>query len=208
MPELWSRLPQMDAAAFLLLNGWRHPLLDVLMPALSDKRYALVPAALLLLALGRWGGRRAWLLVGAALLALGASDLAGSAVKALVQRPRPCHVHAAAQLLAGCTASFALPSNHAANMAALAAVAWAGSRRLGLAVLGLALAVGYSRVYLGVHYPGDVLAGLLLGGLLGATAALAALHTLPSLRRRCPCSSPAADSPAARGPGPGEDAGA
>ncbi|MFB3818017.1 MAG: phosphatase PAP2 family protein [Candidatus Methylomirabilales bacterium] len=202
MAGLLASLQQLDAAAFLWLNGARHPLLDVLMPALSNKRYALVPAALLLLALLRWGGRRAWLLGAAALLALGVSDLTASAVKTLVERVRPCHAFAATQLLAGCTASLALPSNHATNMGALAAVAWVGSRRLGPAVAALALAVAYSRIYLGVHYPGDVLAGLLLGSLLGTAAALAALRALPYLNRRFPRSAPPAPAPAA---GPGQD---
>jgi undecaprenyl-diphosphatase len=202
MAGLLACLQQLDAAAFLWLNGARHPLLDVLMPALSNKRYAVFPAALLLLALLRWGGRRAWLLAAAALLALGATDVAASAVKTIFVRLRPCHVFPATELLARCTASFALPSNHAANMAALAAVVWVGSRRLGLAVAGLALAVAYSRIYLGVHYPGDVLGGFLLGGALGALAALSALHLLPYRDRRFPRRSSAAPAPPSAGESP------
>lgn len=178
MPPLLAALDQLDARAFLLLNQARHPLLDLLMPALSHKQYLVLPAAVALLLVVRAGSRRAWLLLAAALLAVGAGDLAASLLKPLVHRVRPCHVLAAAHLLAGCTASLSLPSNHATNMAALAAVGWAGARGLGVALTVLALGVGWSRVYLGVHYPGDVLAGLLLGGALGTLAAGAARRAL------------------------------
>jgi undecaprenyl-diphosphatase len=186
MAEILARVQQLDAAWFLAWNGARHPLLDLLMPILSDKRFAVIPAALLALALLRWGGRRAWLLAAAAVLALAASDLAANLAKAVFQRSRPCHALAAVQLLAGCTGSFALPSNHASNMAAVTAVAWLGSWRLGLAALALMLSVGFSRVYLGVHYPGDVLGGFALGGAAGSLVGCLALRLLPRLERWCP----------------------
>lgn len=185
MADLLSRLGALDAAAFLLVNGWHHPLLDLLMPLLSQKQYALIPAAALAIVLVRTGGRRAWLLVAAAVAAVALSDLSASALKALFDRARPCHVILQARLLTGCTTSFAFPSNHASNMAALAAAAWAGSRLLGAALLALALAVAYSRVYLGVHYPGDVLAGVLLGAGIGWVTAWSALRVLPRLQSLC-----------------------
>ena len=87
------------------------------------------------------------------------------AVKAIVGRPRPPLAH---RLVSAGSTSF--PSGHAAQNAAilpalaLAAIALGANRRisLGLAVAG-ALLVGLSRVFLGVHYPSDVLAGWLLG---------------------------------------------
>jgi undecaprenyl-diphosphatase len=160
-------LPDLDAALFALVNGAHHPLLDTVMALLSRKALAVLPALALALVLFRAHGRQAWLLAAAALLAVGLSDLAAGQVKALAERVRPCHAVAQARVLVGCTGSFALPSSHATNMAALAGVATAGSPLAGAALGLLAVAVGYSRVYLGVHYPGDVLAGLLLGGVVG-----------------------------------------
>jgi membrane-associated phospholipid phosphatase len=101
--------------------------------------------------------------------------LVSGGVKVLVDRPRPSDVPALTHVT---TASF--PSGHALGSAALwATVAWLVSRGRGARVgrvlaLVVPILVGASRVLLGVHFPSDVVAGLLLGWLVaGATATLA-----------------------------------
>jgi len=69
--------------------------------------------------------------------------------------------------LVGCTSSFALPSNHATNTFALASFFASSYRRLAAPLFILAFLVGYSRIYVGVHYPFDVLGGAALGVILG-----------------------------------------
>jgi undecaprenyl-diphosphatase len=168
MAGLLSGLLALDARAFLLINrSLQNPLFDLLMPILSAKRYFLLPAAALMVMLLTWGGRRMWVVLAAGVLALALADQGTNLIKAGVHRTRPCHVIAEVHLLTGCTRSFSFPSNHASNMFALATVGWLGFRRWRWALLVLAAGVAYSRVYLGVHYPGDVLAGALWGAAVG-----------------------------------------
>jgi undecaprenyl-diphosphatase len=161
-------LSALDARIFHLINrSLQNPLFDLVMPILSNKRYFLLPALVVVLMLLVWGGRRMWVVVAVAVAALALSDVGTNLIKAALHRTRPCHVIPDVHLLAGCTRSFSLPSNHASNMFALAAVGWLGFRRWRWPLVLLAAGVAYSRVYLGVHYPADVLAGALWGGALG-----------------------------------------
>ena len=180
MGDALSLLQALDRGTFLLINGtFHHPLLDLLMPLLSDKRLGLWLAAVCVPALALRYGRRAWALAGLAVLAVAVTDLGASAIKHAVERTRPCHVLEGVRLLSGCTRSFALPSNHAANLAAITGVLWLGAGRWRWVVLLLAASVGYSRVYLGVHYPIDVLVGALWGGVVGYGTAWGAVRVLP-----------------------------
>jgi undecaprenyl-diphosphatase len=107
------------------------------------------------------------------------ADLLTIVLKPLVDRPRPSDTIADADPLLGGTLGSSFPSGHAATSFAGAVVlAYLFRRGLPLLLL-LAAAIAYSRVYLGVHYPSDVLAG----AALGAAVALLALALL-RLRRR------------------------
>ena len=107
------------------------------------------------------------------------ADLLTMGLKPLIDRPRPFETHTDVDPLLGGTLGSSMPSGHAATSFA-GAVILAGLYRSGLPYfLVLAVAISYSRVYLGVHYPFDVIAG----AALGAAVSLAALATL-RLRRR------------------------
>jgi undecaprenyl-diphosphatase len=82
-------------------------------------------------------------------------------------RLRPCHVLPDLEMTLRCSNSFSFPSNHASNTFAAATLLSLCFRNTTLLAFALALLVGYSRVYLKVHYPFDILGGALYGSLIG-----------------------------------------
>ena len=163
-----------DRWLLLKINrDWTAPLLDQTMPLVTDLHrvpwflYGVAPA---LLALWLWKGRKQALKVlVVAALAVGAGDMLGyRVIKPWVARSRPERTLGTAVFMrAPANGAYGFPSNHATNMAAAAAVlsvAYPGGAFVFAAVAGI---VAYSRVYVGAHYPGDVLGGLLLGSFVG-----------------------------------------
>ena len=91
-------------------------------------------------------------------------------LKNLFARTRPFDVNEAVQLLITAPKDFSFPSGHtAASFAAVAALYFAGKKKLWKVSLVLAVLIAFSRMYLYVHYPTDILGGVLVG--LGAGAA-------------------------------------
>jgi undecaprenyl-diphosphatase len=106
------------------------------------------------------------------------ADLLSLALKATFDRPRPFETIAEPGPLLTGTVSASLPSGHAATSAAGAVILSAFAPRLAPAFGLLALAIAFSRVYVGVHYPADVV----LGAALGAAVALVGLRLRRPLR--------------------------
>jgi len=170
-----------DRTIFLLINRTlQNPIFDHLMPALSNKWLGFLVVAVVVPGLLMRYGRRVWPVIALAVLAVALSDLGSAFLKHAVQRVRPCHVIAEVHLLAGCTRSFAMPSNHASNMFALAGIVGSLVPGWRWVLLPLAGGVAYSRVYLGVHYPSDVLIGAICGFAIGWGLALVARRFVPT----------------------------
>lgn len=88
-------------------------------------------------------------------------------LKPFVARPRPCDVHAEVLLLIPRPEGFSFPSGHTGASFAAASALFFGRERMGIPALILAALIGFSRLYLYVHYPTDVLAGALIGIMIG-----------------------------------------
>ncbi len=126
---------------------------------------AAVVAALFLLTTCGNRGRR---LVVSLLCGVGVSDpLSSFGIKSLVARPRPCHGIVSDHLLKGCSDSFSFPSSHAVNIFCAATILSRIYPKAMIPAYVFAAMVGYSRVYIGVHYPFDVLGGAVIGIAIG-----------------------------------------
>ncbi len=163
-----SGLQHLDEALFRAVNhGLACGPLDWLMPVVSNGGTFL----LLLLFLGvmlLWkGGARGRMCVLMLVLLAAANNALVDALKDAFARPRPFLALDDARVLIGRGHSGSMPSGHAANGFLLAFVVFWYYRRVFWAAFTVAAVVAFSRVYNGVHYPGDVLAGAALGALVG-----------------------------------------
>ena len=91
-------------------------------------------------------------------------------LKDLIARPRPCHLDETVELLVSRPSSYSCPSTHTAWSFAAATAILMNHKKLGIAALAVAVVIGFSRMYLFVHFPTDVLCGLVLGVLSGFAA--------------------------------------
>jgi membrane-associated phospholipid phosphatase len=172
-------LQSLDTALYRFINlKLGTPALDPFMRTLSGTAW-FIP---LVIAVGvglLWkGGKRGRTFVAVLALTLGLGDsFIINPLKKLTDRDRPFLQQTDARLLVGRGNSNSMPSSHTSTWFAATLVAFAFYRRSWRVLLPLACLVAFSRVYLGAHYPGDVLAGAILGAGY-ASAALWLYETL------------------------------
>lgn len=155
-----------DTWLFLKLNaGVANPVFDVIMPIITNIKYWRLPILIYLVSLVTLGGGKGRSIVLIALITITITDqLSSHLLKDWIGRVRPCHVVEGVRVIVGCGNSKAFPSSHAVNTMAAAILFGLTYRRwLGM-FLFLSIIVSYSRIYIGVHYPLDMLGGWIIGG--------------------------------------------
>lgn len=175
----------MDNSLFRWINrlanrtGWAHGFFT------SYAKYGIVLFAVLLVAAYLDGRQHddlravagsVWA-AGAALVALGIGQLIGGAI----DRARPYEAMTGVHLLVDKTTDFSFPSDHATAAGAVAVGLLLTNRRWGIVAAALAIVMAFTRVYVGAHYPGDVIAGLALGGVVAAAGAVLVVPLLTRL---------------------------
>jgi len=156
-----------DVFFFRWVNeGWSSGALDAFFSFVTDERnpwnWALAVMGVLWLVLR--GGVRGRCALFAIVLSVASADLlAARVVKPVVARTRPCNALADVRTPWKKSGSYSFPSNHAANQAAAMGVLSLAYPPATPTFAAVALVVGTSRVYLGLHYPSDVLCGFILG---------------------------------------------
>ena len=157
---------------FAILNfiydNCRTAWLDVLMPLVTDLGDAgiiwIVLAVCLLVS-------RKYRKVGIAMCFALALDVivCNGILKPFVARIRPCDINTAIQLLVPRPMDFSFPSGHTAAAFAAVSALYFSRQKLWIPALILALLIAFSRLYLYLHYPSDIVAGMLLGTIFGFT---------------------------------------
>lgn len=176
---------QGDHTLFMLINSTlSHPWLDWFFPAITDLHktlpFKIIVPLLVTFALSRaWGVKRGIALFFSLLLTLAVSDAFSThALKKTIQRPRPPQTQGLQVIQRSPAGGYSFPSNHSVNSFAFAAFVTAFLAGSGPWLYVIAGLVAYSRIYNGVHFPLDVLAGSLLGLTFGWMLALLAKRVI------------------------------
>lgn len=173
---MFEQLIAWDKELLLFFNGLNTPVFDFLFYWISDKLIWIPFYVFLIFIIIRQFRMETFYILLATGLLIALSDLSSVHLfKDVFERLRPCHNPELAEKLhlvnGECGGQFGFVSSHATNTFALAVflvkILGKTSRFFTPLILLWAAVVSYSRIYLGVHYPGDVICGAILGSLIG-----------------------------------------
>jgi membrane-associated phospholipid phosphatase len=184
-------MTSLDYAGYQAINGLSGAsLTDHLLTFAATTLPLVIVAVVALAFLWPYGAGRAERRRGAVLATAAAAIalLVNQPISRLVDRLRPYVAHPAhAHLLIAPSHDASFPSDHATGGFALAVAVFLYDRAIGALLLALAAVVAFARVYVGTHYPGDVVAGALIGGAVavGVYSVPVARSALETLTARC-----------------------
>jgi membrane-associated phospholipid phosphatase len=169
-------MEQLDHAIFFFINHTLHfSLLDDVLPYWRSMYFWIPFYAFLIAYLTMNFGKKGWIYLLAVVLTIAAADqMSSRVIKKTVKRVRPCNdenLKTQVKLLVRCGSGYSFTSSHAANHFAVAffliLTLFKNHKNLKTIVLCWAASVAIGQVYVGVHYPSDILGGAILGGLIG-----------------------------------------
>jgi undecaprenyl-diphosphatase len=166
--EFLNLLKSWDKDLFLLLNGLHSPLWDYTFTLITLTASWLLFYGTILVIIGRKYGNKSLLIFVAIILLILCSDQISGLLKHTVQRLRPSNDPSLSQLVHVFFTKggqYGFVSAHASNAFAIATFTSLlfNNIRFAAFIFPWAIIIAYSRVYLGVHYPGDILGGAILG---------------------------------------------
>ena len=179
---------QFDQTLFFLINkGLANPFFDWLMPALRNRFFWSPLYLFIAVFFVRNYGKQGWLLMIFLGLSFGFTDyLASSVVKPAFERLRPCNnpeIKDEVRSLITCGSGFSFPSSHASNHFAMALFLISMFYHKWKPILPITLfwafSISFAQIYVGVHYPGDITFGAILGGMIGYVMSALLLLTQP-----------------------------
>jgi len=173
---MFEQIIQLDQNLFFAINhGLSNPVFDWLMPILRNRFFWTPLYLFIVIFLVRNYGKKGWLILVFLGLTFGLTDyFSSSIIKPTVERLRPCNdpvLKTEVRNLVACGTGFSFPSSHAANHFAIAVFLilvfykkWKWILPTGLL---WAASISFAQIYVGVHYPIDILSGALLGSIIG-----------------------------------------
>lgn len=172
-------IKEIDQQLFIGINqGMANVFFDIICPFMrKQSNWYLLYVLIAYFIYEKYRGKSIWILISAALLILITDQISANLIKNTVQRIRPCNdpvFKHQVRLLVGCGGGYSYLSAHAANHFAIAIFVWGVFGKIYRWFLPCAIFwaafISFSQVYVGVHYPIDVISGAILGSILGLCA--------------------------------------
>ena len=162
-------LYQIDLKLFYFINGTlANPFFDKIFPFLTNLNNWFLVYLIFFLYLIIHGKKLDRITIFATIVMITVSDqLSSHLLKNLFERIRPCNVLENVNLLVTCTESYSFPSSHAVNNFAAAVLFSKIYPKFKIWFFTIATLIAFSRPYVGVHYPSDVIGGAFIGSLIG-----------------------------------------